>query len=335
MPLAITIRDIAKKAGVSVTTVSRVLNNKPDVSKKTREKVLQVIADMGYSPNAMARGLIWRKTLTIGLVIPDIGNPFFAEVAKGVEHRARERGYSVIFCTTDSEPQREQEAIELLCSKQVDGIIVSLSVESRSVLERLEKQRFPVVQIDRKVPGSNYSAIAVDNVASAYTATKYLIRQGHSRIAHITGDMNTKTAQDRLLGYKEALSDWGLRLEHQLIVHGDFSKGSGILCMEELLSRTPLPSAVFVGNDLMALGAMEAIGKHGLRVPDDVALVGYDNIDLAASLQLTTIMQPKFEMGQLAATTLITSIEKGEPAVGDIILDTMLIERKSSAATVL
>ena len=333
--VAVTIKDIAKKAGVSPTTVSRVLNNKPDVSDETKKRIQQVIDELNYNPNGIARGLVLDKTHTLGLVIPDISNPFFPEVAKGIEDKAKEAGYSVIFCNTDNHTQGEKEAIELMKSKQVDGMIVSLAIndQNKEELDELAAQDFPVVQIDRKIPESGFPAVVIDNQAAAYKATKYLIDLGHQKIAHISGDLEVKPAQDRLAGFKSALQEAGLSCKEELIREGDYSSQSGYREMKELLDLSEQPTAVFIANDLMALGAYEAVFEAGLKLPEDISIVGYDDIEVASVIRpaLTTISQPEYQLGVEAAKLLINNLESNEQLEQeDRILAAELVERNSS-----
>jgi LacI family transcriptional regulator len=330
----VTIKDVARKAEVSVTTVSRVLNNKPDVSEDTKAKIEKIMDELGYKPNGIARGLVLNKTYSIGLIIPDISNPYFPEVAKGVENKAKEKGYSVIFCDTSNDKDEEKNAIELLKSKRVDGIILSLSINNIKELKKLENEQFPVVQIDRKVPGSNYPTVTIDNINSGFKATKYLIQLGHTKIAHLTGDLDTKTGQDRLVGYKQALKEFNLFEKEDWILEGDYSKESGFKLMKSLLEQKTRPTAVFAANDLMAIGAYETIFNYELEIPDDISLIGHDDIGVASTVRpgLTTMAQPKYELGQKAAKILIEEIEnENEINKGDNkLLESKLIIREST-----
>ncbi|WP_244871480.1 LacI family DNA-binding transcriptional regulator [Orenia marismortui] len=333
LKIKVTIKDIAKEAGVSTTTVSRVLNDKPDVSEATKKKIQKVIDKLGYNPNGIARGLVLQKTHTIGLIIPDISNPFFPEVAKGVEDRARELNYSVIFCNTDNDKEREKEAIALMKSKHVDGIILSLSISNKEELYKLEEKNFDVVQIDRKIPDSNYQAVVIDNTLGAYNATSHLVELGHTKIAHVTGDLEIQTGQDRLEGFKKAIANFDLNYKEEWIVEGDFSKESGYQAMKKLLRLKDRPKAVFIANDLMAIGAYEAIFEMGLGIPEDISVVGYDDIEIASIIKpgLTTMTQSKYKLGQAAADMLIAKIDsKEEVDDEDIILNPKLIIRDST-----
>ena len=333
--MGVTIKDIANEAGVSATTVSRVLNNKPDVSDQTKQRIEQVIDELNYNPNGIARGLVLNKTHTLGLVIPDISNPFFPEVAKGIEDKAKKLGYSVIFCNTDNHNQGEKEAIELMKSKQVDGMIVSLAIneQNKQELAELAEENFPIIQIDRKIPKSGFPAVVIDNQTAAYQAVSHLINLGHEKIAHISGDLAVKTAQDRLAGFKEAIKSARIDLLEKWIKTGDYSRDSGYQQMKDLLNLDDQPTAVFIANDLMALGAYEAIFEAGLKIPEDISIVGYDDIEVASVIRpsLTTISQPEYQLGVTAAELLINSIENDEGLVQeDQILSAELVKRDSS-----
>ncbi len=334
--MGVTIKDIAQEAGVSVTTVSRVLNNKPDVSDETKRKINKIIDELGYNPNSMARGLVLQKTFTIGLIIPDISNPFFPEIARGVEDAARKLGYSVLFYNTDNHHEEEKKAIDVLKGKQVDGLIVSLSIDNSSKLKELYDNDFPVVQIDRKVSGTHYTSITIDNTLSSYKATSNLIEMGHRRIAHLAGDLGTQTAKERLVGYKNALVDHKIEINEDFILYGNYTKDPAHNEIRSLLKRKQRPTAIFAANDLMAVSIYKAIYECGLEIPADISVIGHDNIELSSLVTpaLSTMAQPKYKMGQLAAVFLIKDIEGKDYNHKDIVLDTKLVERESSAGLI-
>ena len=329
--MAITIKDIAEEADVSVTTVSRVLNDKPNVNPNTRKKVLKKINELGYKPNSIARGLALQKTNTLGLIIPDISNPFFPDIARGVEDMANKKGYSVIFCNTDNKDKKEKEAIELMKEKQVDGILVSLSKSNKNELNNLRNIEYPVVQIDRKILEINYPSITIDNVKSAYDATKHLIEYDHTKIAHITGDLGTITGSNRLKGFKKAISESNLPIYKSYIKKGNYSKKSGYKNMLELLKSDNPPSAVFIANDLMAVGAYQAVFELNLSIPEDISIIGHDNIDFTKLVNptLSTMAQPKYKLGSKAVNLLIEEIESNNISNEEIILTTEFINRNS------
>lgn len=328
----VTIKDVAREVNVSVTTVSRVLNNKPDVGEATKRKVEKAIKKLGYNPNNIARGLVLKKTNSIGLIIPDINNPFFPEIIKGVERTAKNRGYFLILCNTDNDKKEERESINLLRSKQVDGIILSLSLENKGFLKELEKENYPIVQIDRQIQDSIYPAITIDNQRSAYIATEYLIKNGHSKIGHITGDLSTRTAIDRLNGFELALKDYHIPLKKEWLLEGDYSKESGKELMEKIIKLKDRPTALFFANDLMSYGAYESIYKYNYIVPEDFSIIGHDNIEITSFVRpgLTTMDQPKYRLGQIAAEKLINTIEnKDQNSFENVILKNAMFVRDS------
>ena len=339
--MGITIKDIAVKANVAVSTVSRALNNKFDVNPKTREKILKIMDECGYTPNGVARGLVMQKLFTLGLIIPDISNPFFAEIAVGIENRAKELGYSVIFCNTNNNFQSEKDSIKLMRNRMVDGVIVSLSKNCKIELEALKRINFPVVQIDRKISNIDCSGVFIDNRKSAYNATKYLIELGHRKIAHFTGNLNTQTGIDRLEGFKNAIKDDGISEKDVLIIVGKYNTDSGKESMREILKAKNMPTAIFAASDLQAVGALYTAGKAGLSVPEDLSIIGHDDIDISYLINpnLTTMEQPKKQLGTLAVDLLIKKIKNRSKNVEqashvfkekDIILGTNLVIREST-----
>ncbi len=328
-----TMKDIAEKANVSITTVSRVINNKPDVSEETKEKINNIIKELGYQPNNIARSLVLQKSHTIGLLIPDISNPFFPEVAKGIEDEAKKYNYSVIYNNTNHSLQGEKEGIELLKSKQVDGIILSLSMSNKEILDKLKNDSYPVIQIDNIIPDSIYPSVLIDNKKSAYNATQHLIDMGHKDIAHITGDLKTKTGNDRLNGYKKALQDNNISLNEDWILEGDYSQNSGYLNFNKLLKQKMIPTSIFAANDLTALGIYEAALEKEIKIPEDISIIGHDDINVSSLVQpkLTTMAQPTYELGKLASNILINKLinEENFDTGEERVLETKLIKRDS------
>ncbi|MCP4180892.1 MAG: LacI family transcriptional regulator [bacterium] len=331
-----TIKDIANLANVSVSTVSRVLNNKFDVSAKTRDRILKLMDEHGYNPNSIARGLVSRKIFTIGLIIPDISNQFFAVLALCIENRAKEFGYSVIFYNTDNKNQNEKEAVKLMKSRVVDGVIVSFSKDAIEELITLNKI-LPTVQIDRKIPGIECSGVFIDNIKSAYNATKYLIELGHQRIAHFSGNLNTLTGIDRLEGFKHAVKEAGFSKKNTLIIEGKYSVDSGKESMRKLLKLDFNPTAIFAASDLQAAGALYVAGRAGIKIPKELSIVGHDDIDLSylVNPNITTMQQPIKLLGKLAMDLLINKIEKKTSGIfsddnNDIVLNTKLEIRGST-----
>ena len=329
--MKVTIKDIAKKADVSVTTVSRVLNNKPDVGDDTRAKILKLIEDMNYNPNSVARGLVMQKTHTIGLIIPDISNPFFPQIARAIEDKAQEHGYSVIFFNTDNHLEREKKAVELFKSKQVDGLIVSLSLGNEEILKELKASNYPVVQIDRSVLNDSYPLVSIDNKNSSYQMVEYMLKKGYRKIAHISGDLNTTTARERLEGYQKAISDYEIEINEDYIIEGDYSQKSGFEAVKKLLKLKNSPTAVFAANDLSAAGVYKALFAADLKIPEDMAVAGHDDIGIASLLrpELTTMRQPKYSLGERAVSVLLKMINNSGTECEDQILKTNLIIRES------
>ncbi|MCR4433609.1 MAG: LacI family transcriptional regulator [Caldiserica bacterium] len=326
----ITIRDVAKKAGVSAQTVSRVLNQRPDVAPQTREKVLQAIADLNYRPSGIARSLRLKSTGTIGLIVPDSSNPFFAELGRAIEKTAFENGCSVILCNSDGDLERESFYIEALVSKQVDGLII-VGANRASRKNPILDGSLPVVVVDRDLNGERFDTVLADNLEGGKKGTSYLIALGHERIAFIAGPSGLPTSAARLRGYRRALEEHGIAFQKELVVSGDFRYQGSYRAMEKLLKLTPPPTAVFAANDMMAVGAIACIRDHYLRVPEDISVIGFDDIPLASFLnpKLTTIAQPRGEMGRMAVTMLMERLQDRNLPARRYVLPVTLVERES------
>ncbi len=330
-----TIKDIAESAGVSATAVSMALNHKPRISPATRERILDIAEALHYRPNYAARSLAGRRINTLGLVITTIVNPFYPELAKGIEDKARERGYDIILCSTNYDASRQKDFINILRSKGVDGIIFS-SVEMDDLcLKPLVDDAFPFVLVNRRVPESTAGAkidyVVLDNLSGGAIAIRHLYDLGHRRIAIIAGSLNSSTGFERTQGAKKALAECGLRLDPRFIVECGFSKERAYDATMRLLSLHPAPTAVFAQNDYMALGVRDAVFDAGLSIPEDVALVGFDNIEATAirGVEITTINQKKYEMGATAVEVLIEKIEGKTDAVRQIVLPAEIVIRSS------
>ncbi|MFB5084965.1 LacI family DNA-binding transcriptional regulator [Symbiobacterium thermophilum] len=311
--MKVTIRDVARRAGVGVATVSRVLNGTGYVKAETRERVLAAAAELGYVPSQLARGLVRRLSGTVGLVVPDITNPFFPLITRGVEDAASEAGYTVFLCNTDNDPVLEAQDVRKLREHRVDGIIFVGTTERRELVDQLLADDIPVVVMDRQLEHADVDTVTVDNVAGAQAACRHLIELGHRRIAHAAGHQSTRTGQDRCQGYRMALEEADIPYDPACVTWGDFTFESGFRVGQVLLGLSPRPTAVFAGNDLIALGVIRAAEEAGLSVPDDLSVVGFDNIQMAALVRpgLTTVRQPAREMGRLAMTMLLERI-RGE-----------------------
>ena len=326
-----TIKDVAKLAGVHPSTVSRVINDDPRISEKTKKKILLIVNKLRYTPNAIARGLKTKRTYTLGMLIPDITNPFFAEIARGVEDVANKNNFNVILCNTDDKLKKERIYLQILRGKRVDGLILGTAhVKDKSILE-LEMKKFPYILISRNIEGLDKNCIIVDDVEGGMMATEYLIKLGHRRIAHITGPLKTRSALNRLKGYKLALKKYKIKYQEELVEEGDFRIKGGYQAMKKFLKLLEPPRAIFAANDLLALGAMQAIQKKNFHIPEDFSVVGFNDIELASFVYpaLTTIRQPMLEMGELAVKMLLRIIEEGEFNQRRVILQPKLIIRES------
>jgi LacI family transcriptional regulator len=337
MTKKITIKDVARKANVSHTTVSRALNNKSRIRNETKEKILAIARELSYRPDFIARSLVMRKTKTLGLVITNIANPFYTELAQGIEATARELGYNIIFCSTHSDLSTEKHHIDMLQSKGVDGIIFSSAHMDDPNILGLTEEAFPIVLVNRRTyhptVREKVDYVGIDNILGGFLAVEHLIRLGHHRIGVIGGSSESSVGFERLEGGKKAMASYGLEAIGDYFLEGDFLKGSGYRGGEEFLGMADPPSAVFATNDYMALGAYQAIIEGGQRVPEDIALVGFNDIEFTATkgVELTTIGQKKYRMGALAVKILVEKIEGGEskPPTKEIFLKPELIIRKT------
>ena len=330
-----TIYDIARKVGVSTATVSRALSNTGSVNRALKNEILQVARDMNYRPNSFARGLVTKESHIIGLIMPDISNPFFPAVARGVEDVANESGYNVLLCNTDGSANKETDYVNILRSRQVDGVIFTTSQVNSKNARALVEAGVPVVLADRRTNMACDSVVA-DNVGGAYKAVRHLTGLGHTRIGIITGPSGMATSEERIDGYRRALLESDIAVTHELICEGDYRQHSGYECVCRLLKSPKPPTAVFACNDLMAVGAMLALEDHGLEVPKDVAVVGYDDIVIASVTRprLTTVAQPKYEMGAVACRLLIERFRSPERPHQSIALESQLVIRESSVAMI-
>lgn len=326
-----TIRDVAKLAEVSVSTVSRVLNKNGYVNKETEQKVLQAIELLQYEPNAVARGLAGKKTRTMALILPDITNPFFPELARAVEDVARTYGYTVILCNSDDQGEKEKSYIEVLKKKYIDGIIIASNTISEDDLKRMKVKDMPLVVLDRAPSNLACSVVCSKNVEGAKMAVRHLLQAGCKKIGHIYGPQDLITAKERLLGYEGSVKefDW---FTPSLMIPGFFDMDGGKQAVADLLARHPDVDGIFVGNDVMAVGVLKALHRMGIRVPDQIALCGFDGISITRMTEpeLSTIAQPIYDMGALATRILIKKIE-GLPVEDRIYeLDVNLVVRDSS-----
>jgi LacI family transcriptional regulator, galactose operon repressor len=326
-----TISEVAQKAGVSITTVSHVINKTRFVSEDTRLRVELAIEEMGYRPNALARSLRSGESYTIGLILPDSANPFFAEVGRSIEIAAFEAGYSVILSNTENDVEKECIYIDVLIKKQIDGMIFVGTGEDIDSYKGLLDLNIPVVAMDRDYPDLKMDVVISDNLQGGRLATQHLIALGHTRIGCIAGPSKVNLSAQRVTGYIQSLEQAGLAVDRDLIISGDFHPASGQAAASQLLALPDPPTAIFACNDLMAIGVLRAGMELGRRIPQDLAVVGYDDIELASysTPPLTTIQQPKKEMGIRAFNFLLDRIQAKQSSPQKASLPVSLVVRGS------
>jgi len=328
----ITIKDVAKYAGVSVATVSHVVNNTRFVSEETRKKVQTAMQELSYQPNAVARSLRRKESKIIGLVLPDNTNPYFAEIAWSIEYASRNQGYSVILCNSDGDIHKESTYINVLIEKQVDGIILVAAGDSTANFLKLQERHLPTVMVDRNTPSVNTDSVQIDNAIYGEVATAHLIKQGHKKIACITGPREVTPSFDRVDGYKKALKLANIPVREDYIVKGDFKPHGGYLAACRLLDVADPPTAIFACNDLMAYGVIHAATERKIHVPEHLSIVGFDDIYLStySNPPLTTIKQPRLEMGDEAVNALVLRMKNPERPARSILLNAELVVRSST-----
>ena len=332
-----TITDVAAEAGVSAATVSRVLNDRGyPVREETRQRVLDAIKKLDFRPNELARGLLLKRTKTIGLVIPDITNPYYPDVSRGVEDVASEHGYAVIFCNTDRDATKSEHYVNALLQKQVDGLIIAGGgTDFRRASERFAEHGTRAVFVGKS--SLPWPSVRVPNEEAARTATGHLAELGHERIGFISGAPGLTTSRDRLAGYRRGVSDHSLQGGGALLREGDFGEESGYRAATSLLRETPRPTAIFAANDRMAIGTLAAAADLGLAVPDELSVVGFDDIRFASYVRpaLTTVSLPTYDIGAAAMRLLLEllSDKDGEPGVAaqTVHLPVRLVVRDSTA----
>ena len=305
----LTIKDVARLADVSIATVSAVMNGKGGVSPELAQRVQQAMEALDYHPNQVARSLKVRQTHTIGMVIPDVTNPFFTDVMRGVEDEARRNGYSVIFCNANEDPELERRQLSTLFSRRVDGVLLA-PTDSLAAQDRLTRRRFPLVFFDRIPTDFSGTAVVTDNLEASREAARHLIGLGHQRIAVIAGRLNLSNGLKRLEGFRQALQEAHLPLREEYLRRGDFQLEGGYQCGLELMGLPDPPSAIFCCNNKMTLGLMRALGELRIPCPERVSVLGFDDFDWAASFspRLTTIAQPAYEMGKTAVELLLSRL---------------------------
>lgn len=331
--MAVTIKDIARKANVSITSVSRVLNNKAKgVSEETRNKILKIVEEENYIPNAVAKGLVTKKTNILGLIIPDITNPYYPEIAKGIEDTANERGYNIILCGTNSMEENEHKYIRILKEHYVAGIIYNSShYVSESTFKELDATDIPYVFIENTPRKQDKMRVYTDGEIGMEKLIDYLISMGHKKIAFLSGPEQSYTVKARLEGYKKALSKHGLAIYEDLIKYGESTRAGGYEMTKALLKEKAKFTAIACFNDLMAVGALQKLHEKGIGVPVDISVTGYDNVYVTkiTTPKITTVEQPAYDMGCEAAKILIDNIENNKKPTKAISFEPKLKIRES------
>lgn len=336
MEKKITIKDIARMASVSHTTVSRALNDKSRIRIETKEKILSIARELNYQPNFIARSLVMKRTKTLGLVITTIANPFYTELAQGIEAAAIELGYNIILCSTQSDLSIEKQYIDMLRSKGVDGIIFTSAQMGDPNIIGLAEEDFPIILVNRRTyhptVKEKVDYVGVNNILGGFLAIEHLIRLGHKRVGVIGGSSESSVGFERVEGGKRALSTYGLEVKGDYFLEGNFLRDSGYQGGKRFLKMAEPPTAIFAANDYMALGAYMALVEEEIKIPEEMALIGFNDIEFTAmkGIELTTIGQKKYEMGSLSVKTLVEKIEKGKTGPPEeIILEPELIIRKT------
>ncbi|WP_018152389.1 LacI family DNA-binding transcriptional regulator [Leeia oryzae] len=328
-----TIKDVALQAGVSVTTVSHALNGTRFVSEDAKARIEAAVAALSYVPSAIARSLKHNSTRTLGMMIPSNSNPYFAEIIRGVESQCFNAGYNLVLCNSDNDPDKQASHLRVLAERRIDGLILVASGAESALASQLEALNLPLVLVDRNIAGLDCDLVQVDHAAGSKMATEHLISLGHRNIACISGPAGLSPSSERRAGWKQALADASIARREGDVARGDFTSRGGFLAMQTLLARKDPPTAVFVCNDVMAIGAISAIHHAGLRVPDDISIVGFDDIELAAYTipPLTTIAQPKAAIGTGTAELLLERLTGSRTQTRQLILQPELVVRQSTA----
>jgi len=328
------IHDVAARAGVSVTTVSHALNGTRFVSEQARAKVEEAAHALGYVPSQVARGLKHNTTRTLGMLVPNNSNPYFAEIIRGVEHHCYAAGYSLVLCNSNDDPERQAAHLRVLAERRVDGLVLVASGDDAQIARACADLRLPLVLVDREIDAIEADLIEADHAAGGELATAHLLALGHARVACIGGPAGLRPSDQREAGWRRALAGAGVAPREDEFVRGDFGPQSGAAAMRRLLKSRRRPTAVFVCNDLMAIGALAAAHAEGLDVPHDLSVVGFDDIELAAYTMppLTTVAQPKEAIGTGAAELLLERLGAGRSEPRRVILQPELRGRASCAA---
>ncbi|MHB8627744.1 MAG: LacI family DNA-binding transcriptional regulator [Aggregatilineales bacterium] len=305
-----TIREVAKHAGVSPITVSRVINKSGYVSQDVRDRVEKAISELHYIPNALGTSLRSNRTHIIALILSDVTNPFWTTLARGVEDAANESGYYVVLCNTDESQAKQNQYVNVLLKKRVDGFLLVPAESNNETIQTIVRQQVPVVVLDRRVSSKEVDVVRADSEGGAYRLTRHLIQQGHRRIAIITGPQGVSTASDRVDGYRRAMEEAGLKINEAQIYWGKFAQSHGYNAAQLILDSTPRPTALVTGNNFIAVGAMHALRGAGIQVPQGMAVVTFDDFPAGLTFDpfLTTAVQPAYEMGYRATQLLLARL---------------------------
>lgn len=332
MTKKVILSDVAAYSGVSRATISRVLNNNPQVAPELRARVLEAVQALGYQPNRAARRLRSDSSDILGLIIPDIENPFYISAIRGIQDLASEHQMSLLLCNADEDPAKQQMYLSVMEAELVAGLIIAPThAHDGEVLKKFSQSDIPVILIDRRVDCQDFDAVTVDNVGGAYAAVKHLIDLGYTRIAMIGGSPILSISRERLQGYKEAYAQAGIKMEKTLIKEGGFNAESGYQLTRELLLSSRRPHAIFAANNLITLGVLKAIRELDLAIPDDIAVVAFDDMPWFSELRppLTAVSQPTYELGQEAVRLLLKRLDEPEAPFRNVVLQTRLMVRKS------
>jgi LacI family transcriptional regulator len=330
------INDVARRAGVSISTVSRVMNNHPNVSEEKRKAVFKAIADLNYVPNALAQGLVKKATNTIAVLIADITNMFYANLLKSLEDRLNDKGYYTIIGNTEWNPEKEREYIHYMLQKQVDGIVLASTTLENEDFKKLSLRGIPLVVLDREVNIDRVDRIRIDDYKGGYQATEHLIKAGYRKLVHFSGPRGISSAEDRKKGFFQCVKDYNLSEEKYMVIPGCFTEECGVQNMEQYLEEYSIkePVGIFAANDAMALGVLKVLNEQGVACPDRVGVVGFDDITFArySNPPLTTIKRPIKEIGKIVVDTILDRIENQgqEHFHRNITLDVRLVIREST-----
>jgi LacI family transcriptional regulator len=325
-----TIYEVSKAAGVSLATVSRVINKNAAVSAKTREKVEQAMLDLGYRPNTIAQSLASSKSNSVGVLVSELDSPFFGEMMSGIETELRRAGKQVIFAAGHNTEKIEKESIEFLLSRFCDALIIHVEETPEAYLQQLSEGKVPIYLINRVLDSMKSRCVHMNNELGGYRATKFALDNGHTQIAYIAGPQQKEDAMERLRGYQQALTESGIEFDDSLIVYGDYSEQSGSDCYKQLVDKPKTFSALICGNDEMASGAMKQARDEGVDIPNDLSIIGFDNTSFAQYLypQLTTIDNPIGQMGKMAACMVLNDVYGHKHAIQRY-FEPELVKRKS------